>query len=79
MTRAEQRTVKAQQGVDAFNAENRVGALVRFWTGEREGDGMVGVTRSDAEVLSGHTGVVWIKGVSGCVALSHVQAIEDGQ
>ncbi|WP_256701045.1 hypothetical protein [Caballeronia sordidicola] len=29
------------------------------------------VTRTPAEVLSGHTAVVWLDGKSGCVAVSH--------
>jgi hypothetical protein len=30
------------------------------------------VTRSRAEVLSGHTAVVWVKGESSCIQLSHI-------
>jgi hypothetical protein len=50
-----------------------IGTRVRYWTGVREGSGKVSVTRSAAEVLSGHTAVIWIEGCVGCVALSHVQ------
>ena len=70
---------RAQRMVDMFNAAHSVGTRVRYWAGPREGDGTVSTTRSEAEVLGGHTAVVWIVGVRGCVALSHVQAIEDGQ
>lgn len=74
MTRTEQKTAKVQKEVDAFNAAHPVGTRVRFWTGLREGEGKVSTTRSDAQALSGHTAVVWLTGVSGCVSLSHVQA-----
>ena len=30
------------------------------------------VTRSRAEVLSGHTAVVWVEGESSCIQLSHI-------
>jgi hypothetical protein len=50
-----------------------IGTRVRYWTGVREGSGKVSITSTAAEVLGGHTAVVWIEGCSGCVALSHVQ------
>ncbi len=30
-------------------------------------------TTTEAQVLGGHTAVVWLAGVSGCVALSHCE------
>ena len=30
-------------------------------------------TRSPAELLQGQTPVIWVKGISGCYALSHVR------
>ena len=62
--------------VRLFNAAYRVGTLCRYWTGEREGEGKIAATRSEAQMLSGHTAVVWLEGVSGCVALSHVEAVQ---
>lgn len=32
------------------------------------------VTRSRAELLNGHTAVIWLSGISGCVALERVSA-----
>lgn len=61
--------------VDRFNAKWPVGTKVRYWTGLHEGPGKEGVTRSRAELLSGHTAVVWIEGASGCVALTHVEVV----
>lgn len=32
-------------------------------------------TRSHAEVLSGHTPVIWLEGITGCYLLSRVRAV----
>ena len=64
-----------QRIADRWNANHPVGTPVRYWTMVREGAGKVSKTRSLAEVLSGHTAVVWIEGVSGCVDLSHVDPV----
>ena len=64
-----------QKLVDTWNRDCLIGTRVRYWTGVREGEGKVSTTRSKAEVLGGHTAVVWIEGVAGCVALSHVKNI----
>ena len=34
-------------------------------------------TRSEAQVLGGHTDVVWVDGHSACIALTHVDAITE--
>ena len=64
---------RQQQECDRFNERIPVGTEVEYWRGIREGEGRRGKTRSEAQVLSGHTAVVWIEGCSGCVALSHVK------
>lgn len=64
---------EAQAKADAWNARYPVGTPVRYWTGLREGPGKTGETRAAAEVLKGHTAVVWVTGLAGCVALSHVE------
>ena len=61
-----------QKLVDTWNRDCPVGTPVRYWTGVREGEGKQSKTRSAAKLLGGHMAVVWIEGVSGCVALSHV-------
>jgi hypothetical protein len=65
---------KLQAEVDGWNASNGVGAEVVV----RKDDGSTvrTRTRSAAEVLSGHSAVVWLEDVRGCHALSHVTAIE---
>lgn len=60
-----------QEQVDAWNAGNNpVGCKVFL----RKDDGSIfeTVTRSEAEVLSGHTAVIWLKGVVGCYMLDRV-------
>lgn len=61
--------------VERFNQKWPVGTKVRYWTGLREGPGKEGKTSTDAELLGGHTAVVWIEGASGCVALTHVEVL----
>lgn len=76
MTTRQQRAVR--QEADEFNARHPVGTAVRYWTFERKGEGKISCTRTPAEVLSGHTAVVWVKGEPGCVALSHVEPTQEG-
>ncbi len=60
-----------------FNARYPVGTPVYAYPGCRPEDDpndeqLVTQTRSKAEVLGGHTDVVWVHGHSACIALSHV-------
>ncbi|MGW1059330.1 hypothetical protein [Micromonospora rubida] len=59
----------------AFNDASPIGTPVRYWRGARDGDGRTARTRTAAQLLGGHTAVVWLDGVSGCIALTHVQPI----
>jgi hypothetical protein len=62
-----------QAACDKFNAANAVGAAVtvRLDGGEvRET-----VTTSEAQVLSGHSAVIWLKGISGCYLLDRVTPV----
>lgn len=61
--------------VESWNATYPVGQAVRYSAGFREGATSRGRTRSRATLLGGHTAVVWVEGYSGCIALSHVQAV----
>ncbi|WKU07989.1 hypothetical protein [Micromonospora sp. HUAS LYJ1] len=63
----------------AFNDEFPVGTPVRYWKGIRDGDGRTARTRTQAQLLSGHTAVVWLDGVSGCIALTHIQPISEDE
>ncbi|MGK5014947.1 hypothetical protein [Janthinobacterium sp. HLS12-2] len=61
---------KLQAACDKFNAVHQVGAAVRV---ELDGGEIrETITTSEAQVLSGHTAVIWLKGVSGCYLLDRV-------
>jgi hypothetical protein len=70
----------AHAAVGAWNNEWPVGTLVEYWPGERlpGRPGRRGYTRSDAQVLGGHTAVIWITGQPGAIALDHVRPINHG-
>lgn len=66
-----------QRRVDDFNARYPVGTPVVAYPGCRPEDcpsdeRLVARTRSVAQVLGGHTDVVWVDGHSACIALTHV-------
>lgn len=62
---------KLQASCDAWNAKHPIGTLVIL---NKDGVGDVETaTRSAAEVLSGHSAVIWLEGISGCYLLSHVR------
>jgi hypothetical protein len=64
---------KLQAQCDAFNAKYPVGQAV---TVRRDGgDGVSTFTRSKAEVLSGHSAVIWLEGISGCYLLDRVTPV----
>ena len=56
-----------------FNRRVPVGTRVCYWPGIRDGLGILSQTRTPAQVLGGHTPVVWVEGRTDCIALSHVE------
>lgn len=62
---------KLDQMVADWNAANAVGAPVIFT--RDSGSEFATTTRSKAEVLSGHTAVIWLVGVTGCYLLDRVR------
>jgi hypothetical protein len=73
MSRRPPSAAQLQAVCDKFNAANKVGATVtvRLDSGEvRET-----ITTSEAQVLSGHRAVIWLKGVSGCYLLDRVTPV----
>lgn len=64
-----------QEVVTDFNRDNMIGAHVQYWTGFREGRGKFSTTRTAAELLSGHTPVVWVADEASCIALTHVEPV----
>jgi hypothetical protein len=73
-----ERSPKFQERVVArWNKLHPVGTWVRYCeiAGESEKP-LVTQTRTPAQMLSGHTAVVWLKGKAGCVAIfRHCEAI----
>jgi len=60
-----------QQEVDAWNARVKVGDSAEYSDVVGLTEPQTFKTKSEAEVLSGHTAVVWLEGKRGCVAVSH--------
>ena len=57
--------------VDGWNQQHAVGAAVTY---RNDAGKLIAIrTRSPADVLSGHTAVIWLDGISGCVALDRVE------
>jgi hypothetical protein len=63
-----------EASVTAWNSQHPVGTAVdvHLWTGETKRT----ITTTPAQMLSGHTAVIWLKGVSGCYALRCVKAVQ---
>jgi hypothetical protein len=67
---------------ETFNSLHPVGTPVFAYPGARPEDfpsdrRLVTRTRSKAEVLGGHTDVVWVDRHSACIALSHVDPVSE--
>jgi hypothetical protein len=65
-----------QAACDRFNGKSRVGGRVRVQLDS--GEVRETITTSEAQVLSGHTPVVWLEGVRGCYALDSITILDDG-
>lgn len=61
-----------QKAVSDFNARYAVGAPFVAYRGVRGANPIECTLRAPAELLSGHTPVAWLDGVSGCIALTHL-------
>ncbi len=66
-------TKKMQAECGAFNAKNPIGSDV-FVKLDGVDEPFRTRTRSDAQILSGHTAVIWLENVSGCYLLDRVRA-----
>lgn len=71
---AEATAIVLQGQCDAFNESNPVGTavIVQLDGGENRET----VTTSEAQILSGHSAVIWLKGISGCYLLDRVSPVE---
>jgi hypothetical protein len=63
MTRADRKAQKLQAQCDEFNATTKIGdeVLVK----KDNGQNVITRTSTEAQVLSGHTAVIWLEGISG--------------
>jgi hypothetical protein len=73
-----------EAAVTAWNAQHPVGTPVVAYPGarpehDRNATRIVTKTRSAAEVLGGHTPVVWVEGHEACIALTHVDTVTEGE
>lgn len=66
-------TAALQRQCDVFNTRFTVGQAVTVR--KDDGTGMSTTTRSQAQVLSGHTAVIWLDGITGCYLLDRVTPI----
>lgn len=64
---------KLQKQCDAWNSANAVGAAVKV---RLDSDEIRETrTRTEAQVLSGHSAVIWLEGITGCYLLDRVRAV----
>lgn len=64
-----------QRAVDDWNARYSVGQAVAV---KRDtGEVVYTTTRSAAELLSGHSAVIWLEGIGGCYLLSRVTPVAE--
>lgn len=69
---------KLQLECDKFNSVNPVGSVVTVEL-DNSDQPFLTTTRSKAEVLSGHTSVIWLSGVRGCYLLDRVRPVSSKQ
>nr|WP_202423980.1 hypothetical protein [Duganella lactea] len=62
-----------QAACDKFSAAHRVGAAVTVQLDG--GEVRETITTSEAQVLSGHSAVIWLEGISGCYLLDRVTPV----
>jgi hypothetical protein len=64
-----------QRKVDDWNKRWPVGQAV---TVRRDnGEGLLTKTTSEAQMLSGHSAVIWLEGISGCYLLGRVTPVTE--
>jgi hypothetical protein len=61
--------------VAAFNATFPVGTEVRYWTGFREGPGVVSRTTCEAWMSASHTAAVRVEGHGAYISLTHIEPL----
>jgi hypothetical protein len=62
--------------VENFNLKHPVGTKVRYHSGVKDGKPSEGKTSGPADLLGGHTPVVFVEGV-GAIALTHIEIVKE--
>jgi hypothetical protein len=62
--------------VENFNLKHPVGTKVRYYSGVKDGKPSEGKTSGPADLLGGHTPVVFVEGV-GAIALTHIEIVKE--
>jgi hypothetical protein len=78
VSRRQQSPAELQAACDAFNQTVQVGAKVAL---KRDGSDRLWPTktRSNAQVMGGHSAVIWLDGISGSYLLDRVTPIDDAE
>ena len=71
---ARKSATQMQAACDKFNAAHPVGAAVSVKLDG--GEVRETVTNSEAQVMGGHTAVIWLDGIRGCYDLERVTALK---
>ncbi|MBH1995216.1 MAG: hypothetical protein I8H90_22630 [Burkholderiales bacterium] len=71
---ARKSAAQLQAACDKFNAAHQVGASVSVKLDG--GEVRETVTNSEAQVMGGHSAVIWLDGVRGCYDLERVTAVK---
>ena len=71
---ARKSAAQLQAACDKFNAAHQVGAAVSVKLDG--GEVRETVTNSEAQVMGGHTAVIWLDGIRGCYDLERVTALK---
>jgi hypothetical protein len=66
-----------QKQCDNWNAKNPSGTTVSYESIVGRGESFRGKSNGEAEVMGGHSAVIWLLGKSGCVSLDHCTAVAD--
>lgn len=64
-----------QKQCDKWNAKSPIGTTVAFEEIVGRGETFRGKSSSEAQVMGGHSAVIWLDGKSGCVDLEHCTAV----
>ncbi len=69
----------AKRAAAIWNEAYPVGTPVRYWPGAKEGPGVLSKTRSEAWATDFSVPVVLVEGRTDYVALTHVEAVDEGE